>query len=181
MREDKLVQWLVRRTPWLALGLAALSVNFLAIAAWRWKVYKFGPQEALLWYEPSPLLAEYEELVVREKELNARWQAGDPNADVREIYAVRRAQQDMYPAVIQDQNARWAAALAVERRMFLICGLVGTGLGLVAVGCYIAYLQEREAIRRSQHDLVNVNRRGTNAVHPASPHESRDCPPQYPA
>jgi hypothetical protein len=148
MREDKLVRWFIRRTPWICLALATLAINFLAIAAWRYKVYMYGPQEAFLRHEPSPLLADYEELVAREKLLDARWQANDPDVDYRDLYALRCAQQDMYPAVVQDHNARWTAAQTVEFQVFWTFSLIGTCLGTIAGVWYLLYLAHKNEARR---------------------------------
>ncbi|HJZ94265.1 MAG TPA: hypothetical protein VKE40_25595 [Gemmataceae bacterium] len=128
-----------RRVRWICLGLLVLAVSLFTLSAWRFTVFMFGPEEALLRFEPSPLLAEYDRLTDRREELEARAAAGDPTVTDDDVDEAYEAQLAMYRALVADDDARWATAQRVELCVSAAAGLAGGLLILAAIGLFVVW------------------------------------------
>jgi len=119
--------------------LLVLAVNLFALAGWRFKVFWIGPDEDLLWYEPSKMLPEYDRLTQQREELEARVDAGDPEVTEAELERVYQAQQDMYRELVADHYARWEAAQRVELWVSSLAGLAGGLFAFAAAALFVLY------------------------------------------
>jgi hypothetical protein len=142
-----------RRMPWLCLGLGVLAINLLALAVWRVAAAYSGDPDALWWYEPSPLEPEYERLAARRDDVEARFQAGDPDVKWEDVWAAWEAEDAQYRALDADLDARWEAAQDAEARVYIGSFALGLALGAAAVVLLALYWAADPSARRPRrHD-----------------------------
>jgi len=128
------------RVLWAGIVLLLLAGNLLGLSCWRHLAARSGQPDRLWWFEPSPLLAEYERLDATRANLEDRVRAADPTADPEAAGRARAAQIDLYPEVTRDQTARWTAAYRDEERLSTVTAIAGWCVGLAAGAAFCLYL-----------------------------------------
>jgi hypothetical protein len=112
-----------RKQRRLASALMLLAVVPLAFACWRLSVCRWGQPGAILRYDPSPLLADWERVSEQYKALSEKVRRDNPQADQSDEAALRSLEV-VRERLTQDQEARLAEARRWELR-FGLWGLVG--------------------------------------------------------
>ena len=114
-----------RRMSWILAAMAIIGTNVVGFTVWRIMASSSGRPEALLWYEPSPLRAEYDKEQARSKSLENRLQTEDSAIVAAELRKSQWTQQDLFPLVVQDESRRWYRAQSAELYVILVLGPIG--------------------------------------------------------